>query len=70
LHLYLFSILAKIKQDATFDQERGIQRVAKAISSKEDKSVYSFDLSAATDRLPLTIQVLILNSFRQGLGDV
>nr|UPW42254.1 MAG: putative RNA dependent RNA polymerase [Xinjiang mito-like virus 55] len=70
LHLYLFSVLSKIKQDATFNQERGIQRVIDALSKKDNKSVYSFDLSAATDRLPLIIQICILNSFRAGLGDV
>lgn len=58
-----------IKQDATFNQERGIQRVIEALSKKDDKSVFSFDLSAATDRLPLVIQICILNSFRAGLGD-
>jgi hypothetical protein len=67
--MYLFSILAKIKQDATFDQERGISNISKNISLKVDKTVYSFDLSAATDRLPLVIQVQILNSFKPGLGD-
>lgn len=69
LHLYLFSILAKIKQDATFNQERGISIISKHISLKTDKTVYSFDLSAATDRLPLVIQIQILNSFKAGLGD-
>lgn len=68
LHLYLFSVLAKIKQDATFDQERGIRIVSKALSLKVDKAVFSFDLSAATDRLPLVIQVTILNCIRDGLG--
>lgn len=58
-----------IKQDATFNQEKGIQRVIEALSKKDDKSVFSFDLSAATDRLPLVIQICILNSFRAGLGD-
>lgn len=62
-------MLSEIKQDATFNQELGIHRVTTAISQKRDKQVYSFDLSAATDRLPLVIQILILNSFKEGLGD-
>lgn len=57
-----------IKQDATFDQDKGIRLVSKSLKSKSDKSVFSFDLSAATDRLPLDIQIHILNSIRDGLG--
>nr|QHD64813.1 RdRp [Erysiphe necator associated mitovirus 2] len=68
LHKYLFTILAVIKQDATFDQDKGIRLVSKSLKSKSDKSVFSFDLSAATDRLPLDIQIHILNSIRDGLG--
>lgn len=69
LHLWLFSVLSAIPQDATFDQEKGIRKVSNALSTKLDKRVFSFDLSAATDRLPLDIQILLLNSFREGLGD-
>ncbi|AEG79311.1 RNA-dependent RNA polymerase [Tuber aestivum mitovirus] len=62
LHKYLFSVLRTTKEDATFDQEKGINLVRLALSKKLDKSVFSFDLSAATDRLPMDIQMVILNS--------
>jgi hypothetical protein len=50
LHEALFALLRKIPNDGTFDQEASIKRSqAKAIKAK---CAYSFDLSAATDRLP------------------
>lgn len=68
LHEYIFSILRRIKEDATFDQEKGIENVRHALDLKTDKAVYSFDLSAATDRLPLELQKLLLDYIREGLG--
>jgi hypothetical protein len=70
LHRHLFNILRRQFSgvDATFDQESGVELARKKISLKEDKTVYSFDLSAATDRLPLSIQIEILNGLKEGLG--
>lgn len=59
LHDYLFTLLKTIKQDATFDQEKGITYLQHML--KVRKVSFSFDLSAATDRLPLKLQILILN---------
>jgi hypothetical protein len=54
----LFSFLRKLPNDGTFNQNASVQRCA----DKADKSGCSFgyDLSAATDRLPLFLQIAIL----------
>jgi hypothetical protein len=69
LHRHLFSVLrTRFKGvDATFDQVAGVERARLAISQTNNK-VFSFDLSAATDRLPLSIQIEILNGLKDGLG--
>jgi len=59
LHDYLFSLLKTIKQDATFNQEKGIELLQQMLKVRPVS--FSFDLSAATDRLPLKLQILILN---------
>jgi len=60
LHDALFSMLKQIKQDGTFDQFKPIEewvlpRVRLGVSA------FSFDLSAATDRLPIALQVQIIS---------
>lgn len=58
LHDMLFNILRAIPNDGTFDQESSIRRSqAKAI---ESNCAYSFDLTAATDRLPAYVTAHIL----------
>nr|QIR30248.1 RNA-dependent RNA polymerase [Plasmopara viticola lesion associated mitovirus 25] len=57
LHQALFDILRNIKQDGTFDQLAPV----KLLMDKGLKDMYSFDLSAATDRLPIDIQVDLLS---------
>lgn len=59
LHDYLFSLLKTINQDATFNQEKGIELLQHMLKVRPVS--FSFDLSAATDRLPLKLQILILN---------
>lgn len=49
-----FSYLRSIKSDATFNQDVVHSFVARM--SEEGKPLYSYDLSAATDRLPLEVQ--------------
>jgi hypothetical protein len=56
LHKRLFTILGKIPQDGTFDQIKPL----KALLHK-NKSLYSLDLSAATDRLPIVLQMIVLS---------
>nr|AWY10969.1 RNA-dependent RNA polymerase [Sclerotinia sclerotiorum mitovirus 7-A] len=68
LHRKLFSILKKIPTDGTFDQIAPAQRlVERALSDKElgkdPVAFHCFDLTAATDRLPVDIQCDILSHY-------
>jgi hypothetical protein len=56
IHLCIFEILRLIPTDSTFDQEGGVRRI---VSVGGDR-LRSFDLSSATDRLPLHIQVPVV----------
>lgn len=67
IHNSLFEILKKLETDGTFDQEGPLLRLVEADS---DEWFYSFDLSAATDRLPLETQKHILNILSPGLGSL
>jgi len=60
LHSRLFSLFRKLPNDCTHDQNKGF-RLAQDLSLKYGCS-YGFDLSAATDRLPVSSQAAILNS--------
>lgn len=60
LHNKLQDILGGLPNDGTLDQNQSFTRCqAKAMASK---CSYGFDLSAATDRLPLSLQKRILGS--------
>jgi len=62
LHDSLFKALKAIPYDGTFDQ---ISALDKVIAKKaHNHKLSGFDLSAATDRLPINLQVDILNSLR------
>jgi len=58
LHLYLFDVLRRIPQDGTFDQMAPIKSLLDY--SRLGYPSYSFDLSNATDRLPVALQEQIL----------
>jgi hypothetical protein len=60
LHDGLFNILKGIPQDGTFDQSRPAQELHEHIKSQG--FVGSYDLSAATDRLPVLFQVQVLEA--------
>lgn len=64
LHRWIFGVLRAVPTDGTFDQVAPVERLIKYFVGKE--WVASYDLSAATDRLPVAIQVEIL---RPLLGD-
>lgn len=66
LHLVLFEILKKLPNDGTFNQDAAVARAV--VKSQQYGCCYGFDLSAATDRLPLSLQVSILASIFRGLG--
>jgi hypothetical protein len=55
LHNTINHFLRQIPMDGTFDQLSIIAKV-QAWTADESKKVYSFDLSAATDRIPILIQ--------------
>nr|QIR30237.1 RNA-dependent RNA polymerase [Plasmopara viticola lesion associated mitovirus 14] len=59
LHKYLFSILKAIPMDGTFNQLKPVFRLFK---TQGIKSFFSLDLSSATDRLPISIQSLLLTN--------
>jgi len=67
LHDYLSEILRSLPNDGTFDQEASFKRsLRKAGTSKK---AFSYDLSSATDRLPVEIQEVLLNYlFKSDLG--
>ena len=58
LHEWLFKILKEIPQDGTFDQLRPVERLLKRVDGQTP--LYSYDLSSATDRIPIKIQELLL----------
>jgi len=54
IHRLIFRILRRCPMDGTFDQLKPLNRVPFG------KPLYSLDLSAATDRLPIVLQQLLL----------
>jgi len=59
VHRFIFGILDKIPQDATFDQDRGVSDGVEIL--KRTGYAASLDLSAATDRLPVVLQSHLIN---------
>lgn len=67
LHKELFRLLKMIPNDGTFDQDASVARSIE--KAKASNKAFSFDLTAATDRLPIALQEAILNLFLgKGLG--
>lgn len=58
LHQYLFRLLKKIPQDSTFDHSKSIDTLVPSKGSQ----FHSIDLSNATDRFPIEIQRLIIET--------
>lgn len=58
LHDHLSSILRGIPQDATFDQDAGADSVK--LMTLSDEVLYSYDLTAATDRMPISLQKRVM----------
>lgn len=56
LHDWIFRVLKELPMDGTFDQGKPLD----ILIAKEVKEVYSYDLSSATDRLPLALQESLL----------
>lgn len=60
MHDLLFKLFKHLPNDATHDQDTAFKRAMS--KSQEYGKAFCYDLSAATDRLPLSSQVAILNS--------
>lgn len=60
LHESIFDSLRRIPTDGTFDQIKPLDNLLS--NSLPGHKFYSFDLTAATDRLPIDLQVDILNA--------
>lgn len=67
LHDCLFSVLRHIAMDGTYDQGSQSGRVAHATTQGP---VWSYDLTAATDRLPLNIQVDVMTFLDGEMGPI
>jgi hypothetical protein len=65
LHRTIYSVLGECAQDGTYAQETQFDRVNAAA---EKGPVWSFDLTAATDRFPIDFQIMVLNNLKAGLG--
>jgi len=69
IHNSLFDLLGQIEMDGTFDQERPLNLLVSRVAPGQ--KFHSFDLSAATDRIPIDVQIQVLNSLEKGrLGTV
>jgi hypothetical protein len=66
LHERLFAFLRTLETDGTFNQFKPVERL---LSRNNSDAFSCFDLSSATDRLPIDLQVDILNTVLSGLGD-
>lgn len=67
LHEILFAFLKSLPNDGTFDQESSVRRAYQ--KSKIANKSFGYDLSAATDRLPIKLQQDILSSlFGENFG--
>jgi len=70
LHDYLFVLLADLPMDGTFDQDAAVKRGVNKMKARG--CAYSYDLSSATDRLPISLQSAILSELFQSprIGDL
>jgi hypothetical protein len=60
IHLGLFKVLRLLPNDGTFDQDASVTRCSE--KAGESGKAFSFDLSAATDRLPVSLTGNIIES--------
>lgn len=65
LHKSIFSLLEKLPQDGTLNQSAPLTRLRSlaAEGKFEGQQIYSYDLSAATDRLPIDLQAQVLSLY-------
>lgn len=64
LHRFIFDkILKVIPQDGTFNHVAPVKKLIGVMRERNLSECFSYDLSAATDRLPVSIQELLLRVF-------
>jgi hypothetical protein len=64
LHRFIFDkVLRLIPQDGTFNQAKPVRELLERASKAGRTHFWSYDLSAATDRLPIALQILVLGAF-------
>jgi hypothetical protein len=70
LHDSIADVNSSIEVDGTFDQNKIISRV-KAMTVDSQNQLFSLDLTAATDRLPIKLQSRIIDNLygQSGLGE-
>lgn len=68
LHLHIFGILKRIPQDGTYDQDKAFQKGIRLIRMTHYAA--SYDLSAATDRLPVLLQAFLINLLIPNTGQL
>lgn len=70
LHKAIQYVLRSIPQDGTFDQQAPVARLIKLVDSHKWRvpKFYSLDLSAATDRLPLSLQKFLMSGVMPAAG--
>ena len=66
LHKWIFKRLRAIGTDGTFNQHAPLEKLVKRMNDPSKSFVASYDLSAATDRLPLILQQKILEATGSG----
>jgi hypothetical protein len=66
LHDAIFRLLKDVPMDGTHNQEGPLQLLLER--APKGTVFHSFDLSAATDRLPLEVQMQVLNYLASSLG--
>lgn len=66
LHEALFGALRALPMDATFHQGGGAQKVQQW--TEENRRLWSYDLSSATDRFPVLFQAFLLEHLLRGYG--
>lgn len=59
LHEMIFAFLRSLPNDGTFNQEAAVKRAG--LLAKKYNCSFGYDLSAATDRLPISLQVAVLS---------
>nr|QDH88455.1 MAG: RNA-dependent RNA polymerase [Mitovirus sp.] len=64
LHRYIFDVLLKaIPQDGLYDQLAPVRALLENLKRLGKKECFSYDLSAATDRIPVSLQEKLLSVF-------